>query len=156
MTETFRIEGLERLERKLEPRAYESAMEGALMAIAAEVQDKVAPYAPSTEANVPSGPGSRWYERGYGPRWMLASGATVGRKTSETLGRRWSIHRASGRMKVVLSNIASYAAFVHSAEKQASFHKRRGWRTDRDAVNEVGRSSVVDRILHDAFRKWMG
>ena len=156
MAEHVRVEGLERLERKLSPQVYESAVKGGLMAIRAEVQDKLAPYPSSTEANRPAGPGSRWYERGYGPRWMLASGRVVGKKTSETLGRRWSIRDVPGRLMVALVNIASYAPFVHSEEKQALFHKRRGWMTDKGAVAYVKRSGVVDKILRDVFRKWMG
>lgn len=144
--------GIEEIERKLSV-DLGPAMRGATKAIAAEIQGKIAPYPRSTSANSPAGPGSRWYERGYGPRWMRKDGGVGGRKTSETLGRRWGI--TSHRTSATLSNKASYAVYVHGAEKQARFHSRRGWKTDKWAIKQVWQDGTVEKIIDWAIQRAM-
>jgi len=151
---TVRIVGLEELQKKLGA-DFQAAVRGASKAIAAEVQGKIAPYPPATGANRPGGPGSRWYERGYGPRWRRKDGSLAGRKTSETLGRRWAIERRGGT-GAVLGNIASYAPYVHSHEERADIHKKRGWISDQEAVQAVERAGTIERIVSDAIMKALG
>jgi len=151
---TVRLVGLEELQRKL-GRDFKPAMRGASKAIAAEIQGEIAPYPPATSANRPAGPGSRWYERGFGPRWTRKDGSTGGRKTSETLGRRWGI-KSHGSIGAVLGNIASYAPYVHDHEKRAKFHERRGWVSDREAIEDVERAGTIKRIVRDAIIAALG
>lgn len=160
-----KITGLDELQRKLGA-DFRPAMRGATRAIAAEVQGVIAPYPKESEANKARAFGSafsistrkaanRWYERGYGPRWARKDGGVGGTKSSETLGRRWGIKR-SGRIGAVLGNIASYAPFVHSDEKQAKFHGRRGWVTDKDAIKKVEQAGTIKRIVSDAVMHALG
>lgn len=141
------IRGLEQLQKKLDAETFNRQMRGLTRAVAAEVQDKIAPYPAATAGNRPAGPRSRWYERGYGPRWMRVDGSIGGSKTSETLGRRWGF-RQSGTTGTILGNIASYAGWVHSAKDQAEAHKRHGWMTDKKAIDQVVRSGVIDRMVN--------
>jgi len=143
---SVRLEGLDRLQRKLGA-DFRPTMRAATLAIAAEIQGKIAPYPPATEANSPAR--ERWYERGYGPRWRTKDGGIAGRKTSETLGRRWAIARY-GDIGAKLGNGATYSAFVHSAERQARFHGARGWKTDKQAVEIVRRAGTIVQIMRDA------
>lgn len=146
---TVEITGIEQVEKVLGTN-LEPALRGATKAVAAVIQNEIAPYPKATSANRPAGPGSRWYERGYGPRWMLVGGGIHGRKTSQQLGRRWAI-KSQGRMGAVLGNIASYAAFVHSKKKQAGFHADRGWVTDVEAIDRVRKRGLIQRIVGDAI-----
>ncbi len=154
MGATVRIVGLDDLQRRLGA-DFKPAMRGATRAIALEIQGEIAPYPPSTEANRPrSSLATRralpWYERGYGTRWHRRDGTVGGRKTSETLGRRWGIKR-SGGTGAVLGNIASYSPYVHSHDKRAKFHKRRGWVSDEEAIKDVERAGTIERIVRDAI-----
>lgn len=125
----------------------------ASLAIAAEIQDKIAPYPPAGPGNqprswLPRGHNS-WYQRGSGPKWVVRSGAIHGRNSSETLGRRWSIEaRPAG---AVLGNIASYAPYVHSQDQQSATMARIGWITDKTAVETVMSSPVVNQIITQAI-----
>ena len=147
----IKIEGIDNLRGALDidtTRALRAATKG----IAGQIEHEIKPYPPSSRANRPGGPGSRWYERGYGPRWRRVDGSIGGRRTSETLGRRWSIS-GWGRIGAVLRNIASYAVYVHEQGKQAAIHHLRGWVTDEEAVKEVLASGKAGRILEAAIRR---
>ena len=77
----------QRLKRALGVR-MSPVLSGITMAVIAEIENKLTPYPPSSEANRPGGPGSRWYERGYGSRWVTMGGQLRGRKTSHGTTRR--------------------------------------------------------------------
>jgi len=148
MAENLKIEGLDRLIRKLH-RVQPTSMFRATMRSGAEmVRGWIAQYPRSTSANHP-GQGS-WYERGYGPRWMRADGSVTGRRTSETLGRRWASDVSANGMSAKVGNNASYAPFVQGKE-QVWYHKRTGWRTTIEAVREMG-PKVRDFLLSQ-YRK---
>lgn len=154
MTVTISLHGLDAVQRRL-TQDLDRPMRGASKAVAAALQNIIAPYPRSTAANRPQGPGSRWYERGYGTRWMRVDGSIHGRKTSETLGRRWGI-ASRGKSGAVLGNIASYAPFVHDDEKQAEALKKIGWVTDKMAVRALEAKGTIDRIVNKVLMKVLG
>ncbi len=129
---------------------FDPALKAATQAIALEVQGRIAPYPPATEANSPGNATGKWYERGYGPRWLRKDGSVGGRKTSEMLGRRWAI-RAVGRIGHLIGNAASYARFVHSADEQTMVHARHLWVTDRGVIEAVVRDGTVRRVVVQAL-----
>ena len=117
-TET--IKGMKKLTRKLDTLAKLKGAKRGLKAGAVHVKGKIAQYPPSTTANSPGNPTGRWYERGYGPRWLRKrKGGVGGRKTSETLGRKWATRSLNSGLTQMIGNNASYAEFVHDAEEQA-------------------------------------
>uniref|UniRef100_A0A6M3J4M5 Tail protein n=1 Tax=viral metagenome TaxID=1070528 RepID=A0A6M3J4M5_9ZZZZ len=144
----------QRLKRALDVR-MSPVLSGITMAVIAEIENKLTPYPPSSEANRPGGPGSRWYERGYGSRWLTMRGQMRGRKTSQMLGRKWQKQRR-GRIGAVLGSPVTYAPYVHHDERQARFHGQRGWVTDKKAVEYVVRSGKVDRIVRQAMTRSFG
>lgn len=148
MSYGIRIVGLREVQRTLGA-DITPAIKAATKAIALEVQGEIAPYPPATIANSPSNPKRRWYERGFGPKWVLKNGAVHGRKTSETLGRRWAVKQRG--VGAVVGNPASYADVVHDADKQARFHGQRGWVTDKEALMRVIRSGAIQRIVTQAI-----
>lgn len=150
MTLGIRIVGLGAVQRKLNI-DLKPALSAATKAIALEIQGEIAPYPPSTIANSPSNPTGRWYERGYGPKWRVKSGAVHGRATSQTLGRRWAVKQRG--LGAVLGNSATYSPFVHDKNKQARFHGARGWVTDATAIENVIRSGAARRIIGQAITR---
>jgi len=135
-----------------------------LRAGAITVKGQIAKYAPATAANKPRGWNSyyslstrrannRWYQRGYGTKWVVKSGAVHGRKTSETLGRRWTTAEKDGGLTQVVGNNASYGPHVQS-EKQARFHRQRGWKTTDDVAQEWGPKITKDvsKGIDEVFR----
>lgn len=132
---SINVENLDVWQRALATN-LEPTQTAALVAIAEEGRDFISPYPPA-----PPRKKNRWYERGYGPRWQRRDGTIGGRKTSETLGRKWRIIKGRGR--VVLENRASYAGWVHRKEKQARIHTETGWKTEVDMEQELNRRSAA-------------
>ncbi|KPL90764.1 hypothetical protein [Herpetosiphon geysericola] len=112
-----------------------------LLGVGKLAENIVAPYPPA-----PSPSGDTWYERGYGPKRRRKDGSVTGRKTSEMLGRRWTIASRS-RMVVVLMNTASYAANVHDSEEQSAVMQAIGWKTDADADREITPGQIEDVMI---------
>lgn len=130
----IKIEGLDALQKKLGEVAAMAYMGEVLMAAGSQLKNYIAKYPPFTDANVPNQ--RRWYQRGWGTKWLRKDGSVNGVQSSETLGRRWTVS-PRGPLEVVVGNNASYAPYVQSAEKQAHFHKSRGWRTDQMAIEKT-------------------
>ena len=123
------------------------------MAVAAEIQDRLAPYPPASEANDPSRP--RWYERGFGTRWR---GGRGGNKTSQMMNRQWDLRAIS--TTAVLRNMATYSAYVHhdpadGGPHQAWFHGPRGWRTDKQVIAQVISDGTVQEITVIALEGYL-
>jgi hypothetical protein len=149
-TYSVEVDGLGSLIRALSVE-LEPALSTLTKAVALEAQDRIAPYPPATEANSPSNASGRWYERDYGPKWRRKDGSIEGRKTSEMLGKRWTI--ADAPQQSTLTNTASYSNVVHSAEDQAKFHGARGWRTDKDVAQELESDGTAQRMTDAAVEQ---
>ena len=133
---SIEIKGMEAIQRKLkalEPREYAI---GTMEVSVALLKNDIAPYPPATDANNPMA--RKWYERGYGNRWQRKDGSIGGKRTSQTLGRRWTTKVEMGGMRGTVGNNATYGPFVQSAAKQTWYHRRTGWRTDEQAIARVG------------------
>ena len=133
---SIEVKGLAELTKKLDAATSATMVRGILAAGAEMLKSYIAVYPNATQANSPSGPGSRWYERGFGSKWQRMDGSVNGRQTSEVLGRRWTISVRD--TEAIVGNNTSYGPFVQSAERQAAVHRRNQWRTDVDAIREVG------------------
>ena len=129
------VKGLDELERKIGGLATLRTVRVGLKAGAVHVKGKADDYPPSTIANSPGNPKGRWYERGYGPRWMTRQGVH-GRKTSQTLGRKWTMAERNNGMTFIIGNNVTYGPYVQDREKQAWFHRQRGWRTVQDVAED--------------------
>ena len=150
MTANIEIQGLEEVVKKIEKLGRLDYLQAAIKASAAHVKGKVAQYPPSTAANAPGS--KRWYERGYGSKWTRADGSIGGRKTSEMLGRKWTTETRNRGLTAVVGNNVSYGPYVQG-EKQAAFHKARGWKTAEDVAKEE--TDEVVRFITGAINKIM-
>jgi phage gpG-like protein len=128
---TVTVQGVDEVIRNLSKITSPDARKRVLHIGALKAQELIAKYPPSSIANSPSNPSGRWYERGFGTR----SVSGIDRKTSETLGRRWTTKVTAD--SAVVGNNASYAPFVQG-DKQPAFHRARGWKTVEDvATNDA-------------------
>ena len=135
------------------------AVKRASLDLANELERTMSDYPPPSEANKPRGWGSaigiasrkaqnRWYERGYGPRWVRKDGSWGGRKTSAQLEHSWNV--ASKGWGAIVGSDAPYSPAVQHYKEQAWFHKARGWVTDKMAVDKLLASGKVDRAVKAA------
>ena len=147
MSAKIRIKGMKELMAKIDTLEQMEGVRRAMRAAGVHVKGKASEYAPSSEANQPNQ--RRWYERGYGSRWLRADGSVGGLQTSETLGKRWTNRERNRGLTQVIGNNASYGPYVQDADFQAAFHKRRGWKTTQTVVKEE--SDRVTKFLVDAI-----
>ncbi len=152
-TVTIQIEGLDAVVNKINTIEQFQGLETAMLAVGTHVKGKIDKYPQSTEANEPrsfvSGGKNSWYERGYGPRWARKDGSVGGRKTSKDMGRQWGVK--ASHAQVIIGNNVAYAPFVHDEDEQASFHKRRGWKTIQQVAKEE--EPTVRRFIEDYIAK---
>ena len=149
------IKGMSKLLRKLKTIEELRGAKRGLKAGALHVKGKIDEYPPSTTANSPGNPTGRWYERGWGSRYKRLDGVVTGKKTSETLGRKWTTAEQNAGLTQVIGNNASYAPYVHDAEEQAKIHGDRGWKTDEQVLREEG-DKVLEFIQHEVERELGG
>lgn len=130
------VKGLDQLLRKVDSVQGLRVAVRVLRASAVHIKGKVATYPAATIANQPGAYPKRWYERGYGSKYARKSGGVGGRKTSETLGRKWTIAQRNGGLTQVIGNNVSYGPYVQDEKKQARFHGARGWKTTQEVSEE--------------------
>ena len=153
MSYSITIRGLDTIQRALGV-DISPAMRTATKGIAGAIHDKLSPYPPATIANSPSNPMDRWYKRLSGPRWRTKKGEIHGRDTSEQLIHSWAIEPV-GTAGTKLGSSASYAPYVHAAEKQSSAMKRIGWKTDDWAIRQVVDSGKAKDIVLRALAHFL-
>ena len=146
-----KVTGVDAIIKQLAKVGGKDALRRPMIKATAHLLDSIAKYPPATSANTPPGNnGYSWYERGFGTRTITGKAFP----TSETLGRRWTSEVTDGGRKGVVSNNASYGPYVQSAEKQAAFHGRNGWKTDAKVVEDEGEKVV--RFFNDELRDLLG
>lgn len=162
----IQIDGLDELLDALETAAEQAQpmLEQAIARSLAAIQGRVREYPPASEANQPrttyqtppprGRDPNRWYERGYGTKWITAEGQVRGKKTSRFLGRQWTQRVQTVDIGVVgvLGNSAPYADEVQG-RKQKTYHARRGWITLDTAIEqstadiEAAFAEAADQLL---------
>jgi hypothetical protein len=148
---TIEIEGLDELIRKLDDLKQLRKVHAGLKGAALHVKGKIAKYPRESKANFPAGPGSSWYERNKGSwYWRVRDNVKKQYGNSEMLGKSWAIKYNQSKFEAIVGNDTSYGPFVQGAE-QASFHKRRKWKTvDTVAKEETKR---VQEYVFEAVRR---
>ncbi len=144
MPERIEISGAHELNvilGRLSRQQLDAVLKKAARKVGEQARAYISPY-PAQPA--PANP-DRWYKRGWGSQYRRKDGTVGGQKSSEQLGQRWAV-RTQGRGAIV-GNTASYAAFVHSAEKQASVHDRSGWKTDKETIEHIGNTGMVEQFV---------
>ena len=147
------IKGDAELRRKLAKITNPRAIVPGVKAAATHLRGMVTKYPPSTAANSPGGPGSRWYQRGWGSKWMRKDGSAGGIQNSEDLGPSWTRRIEKEGLRFIIGNDTSYAKYVQGPDDQAKAMKRIGWK-DTDTIAKEEEETVlnfvkaqVDKIL---------
>jgi hypothetical protein len=153
---TIRITGIDDALALLNPARLNHVVQMASLAVAAEAQDRIAPYPAQSHRKQPFT--SDKQRRGFFAR--LRSGEIVvpyrrGGPGSEALGRSWSI-RPYGDMGAVLENSASYADLVHGADTQTAYMRGSGWKTDEGVVTAIEQDGTVERIAEQVIAREYG
>jgi len=152
VTDGVEVQGMDEWIRRLQKAGDLSQLRGTMQAATLMLQDEIAAYPPESEANVPYQ--RRWYERGFGPRWLLKDGTVRGTRTSQTLGRKWTTRVSADGLQGVVGNNVTYGPYVQSKAKQTRYHKARGWKTDVEAI-EKQRPGIV-QLFKDAIERLLG
>jgi len=159
MTVTLEVHGIEKVERALGKLAAGRWMRGLLTAAVGHMKSAVAGYPHATAANTPRpfapGADNRWYERGYGQRWARKDGSVGGKRTSEVLGRSWTTQVANDGSWGKVGTKASYSPYVQDADRQAGFHKARGWTTIQEVADKEG-DKIVKAMEREIDKIWGG
>ena len=154
MSASIRLRGGTEAAKKLRSLEDLKQMKPVVKLAALHLQSKVAKYPPSSEANAPGSYPKKWYERGYGSKWALKGGGVHGRRTSQILGKRWSIKTRDGGLTAIIGNNAKYVRLVQDLAKQAWFHARRGWPTIQKVADEERR--FVVQLFQAKLREIVG
>lgn len=154
MTVTLRIEGLDKLRRKL-GRGIEPAISAATLAIAEEVRSEMARYPGPSHSPVV------WKSQKQKGAYFASRKGLPLKYTrqsdpmSQRLGPSW-FSAKHGRVGAKAATRVSYAPWVQSKERQSPQHAATGWRTDEQAIRRVVESGAVQRILKQAVKRHLG
>ncbi len=162
MTEEFsvKVEGLEKIQRMLNSADAKASLIVGLEFGMKQLRQEMR-YPPTSEANYPqttATPGSRggatttrWYQRGFGTKYMRKDGSIGGRRTSEPLKDKWGqkLFRGS-HIKGVVFNKAAYSPYTHG-NRQPAFHGRRGWK--KIAVEGKKLAPKITKLIIAAYKR---
>jgi hypothetical protein len=148
---SVKITGIQEIAKKFEKMDGLVYLVHSMKAAASHVKGKTQAYPPSTEANIPFQ--RRWYERGYGSKWMLRDGSVAGSKTSKMLNRSWTIKEEKKGLTQIIGTAVSYAPYVHDKDKQAPFHANHGWKTVQTVAKEET-PTILD-FLKKRLQEWI-
>jgi hypothetical protein len=123
------------------------------LALRSELHARIAPYPSASSANR-AAPGTTHYQRGLGSIYTRKSGGKTVRRTSEMANRKWNMSVRSSA--AVLSNTASYSAYLWDEAYQPRFHARRGWKTWQAAWQEMEDDGAIDEIVRDIMSTIIG
>jgi hypothetical protein len=151
----IKVEGLDALKRKLGADWHKPIQDGAV-AVGQELRNVVAQY---------PGPSSQPVEWASEKqrRWWFASRRKANlpfkytRNSdawSQRLGPSWTV-RPEGQTNAVVGTKATYGPWVQSHAQQTAQHKATGWKTDKEAVEEVERGGKAMRIFRAIIQKWL-
>ena len=151
----IKVEGLDALKRKLGAEWTKPIQDGAV-AVGQELRNVVAQY---------PGPSSQPVEWASEKqrRWWFASRREANLpfkytrgsdEWSQTLGKSWTV-RPEGQTNAVVGTKATYGPWVQGHAQQTAQHKATGWKTDKEAVEEVERGGKAMRIFRAIIQKWL-
>lgn len=157
MTEpVVRVEGLDQLLRKL-ARLGPSVYRPAVAEAATHVKDVIAVYPPQRRGKQPPKTMKQFIFLTHAiPNGLIDYPYRRGiSRTSEALGRRWTIEYRNNGLTAIVGNNASYVRWVHDGEDQSFYHKTTGWKTDKQVVREEAREvkEILARHVQNALRR---
>lgn len=147
------VKGLEELIAKLNGTAPK-VIGGITMAVGQLVRDAIAKYPKRGAGPVKwaSAKQRTWYHAARGKAGLPLQYTRNSDPWSQRLGPSWAVERW-GQMDAAVGTRVTYAKWVQSEEFQQPMHEATGWKTDKDAVEEVRRSGAIERIVSGVIKK---
>jgi hypothetical protein len=152
MSVTFKVEGLDKLAKKLDSIGDLKFLKAIMRAAGETIKKHIAKYPPASSANSPQGPGTSYYVRGQGTHYERVGGGESVYKTSETLGRSWTTAVKDNGLTVEVGTKVSYARYVQDRDKQTWFHEARGWTTAQTVIEEDG-EKITKQVKEEIEKK---
>jgi len=157
---SIRIEGLDKLVKKLDGLEGLKVVKAGIQAGALHVKGKIAKYPPRKKVTIAQAGGwasprqRRWFFATYGK--AIKEGVDISYRRgqssgSEDLGQKWAIQELNGGLGAKVGNNVSYGPFVQGAETQSRMHKIIGWKTTDQVAEEEG-DKVTD-LVKDEIEK---
>jgi len=112
------------------------------------------PKGPSHPIQWASAKQRKWYfamrrEAGLSPRYKRISDPM-----SQKLKQSWGVKKM-GDTGAIAGSRATYAPRVQSSEFQEPMHAATGWKTDKDAVEELDRGGVIPKVVMANIDKYV-
>ena len=151
---TVEIEGLDALIKKLDNLGQLRQVHAGIRSAGVYIKGLMTKYPPSTAANRPAGPGSRWYKRGTGSfYWRIRDNAKVSYgKKSEVLSSKWFSKYNQSKYESRIGTNVSYAKYVQGPRGlQAKALKKIGWK-GIDVVAKEEKKKVA-KYVFDAVKR---
>ena len=148
MTDTVTIRGLQEVLEKFDHLSenVQNAVRRGIFAGAVHVMSKAKHYPPSTEANIPYQ--RRWYQRGWGSKWMRRDGSIGGSHTSKNLKQQWTVE-VRDKFTYAVGNNVEYGPYVMGGANDVHQQTRRlkmyGWKTT-DQISDEETPKVIAYI----------
>lgn len=118
------------------------------LALRSELHARIAPYPPASSANS-AAPGTTHYQRGLGSVYTRKNGGKTVRRTSEMANRKWQMSVQG--TTVILSNTASYYAYLWDKAYQPAFHAQRGWKTFQEEWEKMHTDGTIEKIIREVM-----
>ena len=147
---TFELEGVEELAKRLGV-DLRPALRAATFAVGEQLRGKIARYPGPSSLPVKwsSVKQQRFYHAMRREAGLPLKYTRQSDPGSQRLGPSWTTEH-SGDTDAVVGTRVTYAKWVQSSEMQWQQHAASGWVTDKQAIEQVKESGVVDKILRDA------
>lgn len=142
-----RIEGIDELKKRLDPKRFEAASRVAIGKCANEVKIEARPYPPEGPWCRPGPYPHRWWQRQQGARWRRKDGSIGVGKPSEDLQQHWYT-KTLDAWRAMVWNSVSYAPWV-KGQDQAAAHARHRWTTLLKDAETVMRRGVFLKIYRE-------
>lgn len=152
---SIEVKGLDALIAKLDGTAPK-VISGVTMAIGQLVRDAMAKYPKRNAGPVKwaSAKQRTWYHAARGKAGLPLRYTRNSDPWSQRLGPSWAVERWH-EVDAAVGTRVTYAKWVQSDEFQQPMHEATGWKTDKQAVEEVRRSGAVERIVSQVVdREW--
>lgn len=149
MSDSISVDGLAELQALITIN-LRPALFAACVAIAAEAQNRIAPYPAPRHAPQPFV--SAKQRRGFFAR-LKKGEITVPYERRGAAGGdlgRWRIVQSQGAGQVSLVNDGPAAKLLHGARTQTKYHAATGWKTDKGVADGIADDGTAGRIVEQA------
>ena len=145
------IEGLDMVRREVSHDNFAKAVAAIRLGVANEVRAEIAAYPgePKYPLSWKSKKQRRWFFMSVKAGFIKVPYVRQLASTSQRLGPSWTV-ADEGR---TVGTRVTYAPYVQSHKYQQPFHKDTGWTTDKQAVEEVAGSGIIDNVAREVLRK---